>query len=174
MKLFQIRQMLKLQPIDFLAFLPPFLCVSLSPALISRAFLTISVWQLLNMNWFLLKPLKIFNMPQRAWCLQFTLKWFRKKREREHMGQNISNRWMWIVWTQFKWQMHSETRQTKTLEFGTERGLLWAMWGENGLCPTNSELPKGLQQSLFEAQIRKAPRGLWWAHVQVSDWLMVR
>ena len=120
MKLFQIRQMLKLQSINFLAFLPPFLCVSLSPAPISRAFLTVSVWQLLNMNWFLLKPLKFFNMPQRAQCLQFTLKWFMKKRERAHGAKH--KQWMNVDHVNTVQVMDTPTRQTKTLEFGAEKG----------------------------------------------------
>ena len=174
MKLFQIRQMLKLQPIDFLAFLPPFLCVSLSPSLISRAFLTISVWQLLNMNWFLLKPLKNFNMPQRAWCLQFTLKWFRKKRERARGAKY--KQWMDVDHvntaevTDAQWD---QTNQNAGV-WSRERVIVGHERRKNGLCPTNSELPKGLQQSLFEAQIRKATWGMWRAHVQFSDWLMVR
>ena len=174
MKLFQVRQMLKLQPINFLAFLPPFLCVSLAPAPISREFLTISVWQLLNMNWFLLKPLKIFNMPQRAWCLWFTLKWFRKNRERVHEAKY--KQWMkvdcvnTVQVTDAQWD---QTNQNVGV-WSRERVTVGHARRKNGLRPTNSELPKGLQQSLFEVQIRKAPQGMWRVHVQLSDWLMVR
>ena len=68
-------------------------------------------------------------------------------------------------WGQISWNVGVWSRERVIV--GHERR-------KNGLCPTNSELPKGLQQSLFEAQIRKATWGMWRAHVQFSDWLMVR
>ena len=52
--------------------------------------------------------------------------------------------------------MHSEAKQTKTSEFGVEKGLLQgAARRMGGSCPKNSKLPRRFQESIFKGQVKE-------------------
>ena len=56
--------------------------------------------------------------------------------------------------------MHSEAKQTKTLEFGAEKGLLQAMQGDRWLFPPSPQSPNKMVKHL-KSQVWGGGGG-WW------------
>lgn len=63
--------------------------------------------------------------------------------------------------------MHSETKQTETLEFGAEESLLRAMQGE-GLIVKRPETPVWVSGGIFKGQVRKGSHSVCHQHMHIS------